>query len=67
MKAKLQWQLKKRPYWAYEFPDLTGQDTQISQTGPARWTGMNPDLYFQIFYLPSTDKVPGHKFGVKSS
>ena len=26
---------RARPDWAYEFPDRTGPDTQICQTGPA--------------------------------
>ena len=26
---------KARPDWTYEFPDLTGPDTQICWTGPA--------------------------------
>ena len=27
---------RARPDWAYEFPDQTGQDTQICRTGLAR-------------------------------
>ena len=38
---------KAQPDLAYEFPNRTGPNTQICRTG------LNPDLYFQTFYLPS--------------
>ena len=34
------WECRAQPDWAYEFPDWTGQDSQIC------WTGLNLDFYF---------------------
>jgi hypothetical protein len=44
---------RAQPDCAYEFPDWTGPDTQICRTS----------MGYQFSY----DKVPGHKFGVKTS
>ena len=56
-------------YWAYELPDQTVPDTQIFQTGPAQrdWiqTYISKHFTYQA-WITNFDKVPGHKFGVKS-